>query len=216
MTLYEELSIPPTASLAEIKAAYRKRAKQTHPDNGGTHEKFNKTNRAYMILSNPARRSKYDATGDTEELLPDNAQAMALNVVVGFFAHVVQQYAMGGGSDPTQVDLVAIAIKQFEMQIGEMLKKKKPMEQAGKVLRDIEKRLKNKKKKSPHDALLRRSLQQQAASIATPIAEIDRTIQAHRDAIELIKHYDFEQAVSMAPDLSKLYASPFYKTSGMT
>lgn len=38
-----------------------------HPDKGGTDEKFKEVGEAYAILSDPARRSKFDAGIDESE-----------------------------------------------------------------------------------------------------------------------------------------------------
>lgn len=55
---YEILLIPITATPAEIKAAYRKRAREAHPDHGGT--SFVDVNEAYQVLGNPTTRAAYD------------------------------------------------------------------------------------------------------------------------------------------------------------
>jgi hypothetical protein len=44
------LGISKGASADEVKSAYRKRARQTHPDVGGTEAEFNKVNAAYERL----------------------------------------------------------------------------------------------------------------------------------------------------------------------
>lgn len=64
---YEILGVSRSADLAEIKKAYRKLAKQYHPDaNKGTDttEKFQEINRAYEILSNPDLKQRYDMYGE--------------------------------------------------------------------------------------------------------------------------------------------------------
>lgn len=60
--LYRSLGISPTATAAEIAAAFRKRSKETHPDTSGREsaEEFVQVSAAYEVLSDPARREKYD------------------------------------------------------------------------------------------------------------------------------------------------------------
>jgi curved DNA-binding protein CbpA len=75
MTLYDILDVPPTASPEEIKTAYRKRSRTTHPDHGGSSEEFKKVNEAYAILSKPSSRQHYDKTGQTHQDDIDNQLA---------------------------------------------------------------------------------------------------------------------------------------------
>ena len=66
--LYADLKVKPTASPAEIKAAYRKMANKTHPDRkGGSAAKFRIVQEAYEVLSDPSRRSSYDFSIPTPE-----------------------------------------------------------------------------------------------------------------------------------------------------
>lgn len=59
-TLYEVLGLLPGATAAEIKSAYRKAARETHPDHGGDGERFDRVAGAYRVLSDPAQRAAYD------------------------------------------------------------------------------------------------------------------------------------------------------------
>ena len=58
---YAVLRIVATASDIEIKSAYRKRVKETHPDIGGDAEEFKLVQAAYEVLGNPEARRRYDA-----------------------------------------------------------------------------------------------------------------------------------------------------------
>ena len=63
---YETLGVDKKASPDEIKRAYRKLARQYHPDvnkEAGSDEKFKEINEAYQILSDPNKRSQYDYYG---------------------------------------------------------------------------------------------------------------------------------------------------------
>lgn len=64
MTLYEILGVTAAASAEEVKAAYRRRARETHPDCGGCREEFQRVQHAYEILGDPQRRARYDDCGD--------------------------------------------------------------------------------------------------------------------------------------------------------
>jgi DnaJ-class molecular chaperone len=64
---YEILGVPRTASDAEIKKAFRKLAREYHPDvaknKKQAEEKFKELNEAYEVLGDPAKRKKYDELG---------------------------------------------------------------------------------------------------------------------------------------------------------
>src|SRR5512140_227032 len=63
---YEILGIARNASSDEIKAAFRKLARQYHPDvnkEDGAEEKFKEINEAYGVLSDSEKRARYDRFG---------------------------------------------------------------------------------------------------------------------------------------------------------
>ncbi len=58
---YKDLGLTQSATEAEIRRAYRKLAKQYHPDtNPGSDEKFKQVSAAYDVLSDADKRSAYD------------------------------------------------------------------------------------------------------------------------------------------------------------
>src|ERR1035437_2153809 len=61
---YETLGVPKSASKDEIKKSFYKLAQKYHPDKkGGNEAKFKQANEAYQVLSDDAKRSKYDQYG---------------------------------------------------------------------------------------------------------------------------------------------------------
>jgi len=65
--LYALLGVPQDADADTIKKAYRRLARQLHPDvnpDPETQEKFKEISRAYEILSDPQKRAAYDRGGD--------------------------------------------------------------------------------------------------------------------------------------------------------
>ncbi len=66
---YKTLGLTKNATQDEIRDAFRKLARQHHPDanlgDKSAEEKFKQINEAYQVLSDPDKRSKYDQFGST-------------------------------------------------------------------------------------------------------------------------------------------------------
>src|SRR5450759_2486052 len=64
---YKTLGTPRTATADELKKSFRKLAREFHPDvakdKKRAEEKFKDINEAYEVLSDPAKRKKYDELG---------------------------------------------------------------------------------------------------------------------------------------------------------
>ena len=66
--LYAVLGVGRSATDDEIRTAYRKLARQLHPDvnpdDAQAEERFRQATAAYEVLSDPARRADYDEFGE--------------------------------------------------------------------------------------------------------------------------------------------------------
>ncbi|MHA0035543.1 DnaJ C-terminal domain-containing protein [Deinococcus sp. PESE-13] len=94
---YDVLGVSRSASDADIKSAYRKLAKQYHPDKNQGDEKaadkFKEIGEAYAVLNDPEKRKLYDQYGHTGQVPPGYGDAgMAGGFQGGDF----------GGFDPGQ------------------------------------------------------------------------------------------------------------------
>ena len=101
---YKTLGVARTASDEEIRKAFRKLARQYHPDvakdKKTAEEKFKEINEAYEVLSDPAKRKKYD------ELGADWKQGAQFRPPPGWEGHARRP---GGSADPSG---------DFEFQFG--------------------------------------------------------------------------------------------------
>lgn len=94
--LYAVLGVARDAPPEEVRRAYKRKALTEHPDKGGSQEGFQRLQRAAEVLTDDARRARYDATGVVDEggggggppmPPPDNME--------GFF-HFMQGMGPGG------------------------------------------------------------------------------------------------------------------------
>jgi curved DNA-binding protein len=63
---YSILGVPKTASQADIKKAYRRLARELHPDTNtdpGAEKRFKDANEAHAVLADPEKRKQYDELG---------------------------------------------------------------------------------------------------------------------------------------------------------
>jgi DnaJ-class molecular chaperone len=91
---YETLGVPRTASQADIKKAFRKLAREHHPDkkpgDKAAEARFKAVNEAHAVLSDPDKRKKYDRLGKDWEAYsragvdPDAANPFAGGNPYGF------------------------------------------------------------------------------------------------------------------------------------
>jgi len=104
--LYVILGLSRGATADEIKRAYRRLAKQHHPDrNKGSADseaRFKEVQQAYAILSDPQRRKQYDATGHAGPLPEGGAWAERPG------GARVYRWS-GGGGQPVEFDLGDLA-----------------------------------------------------------------------------------------------------------
>lgn len=97
---YEILGVQKTASIEEIKTAYRKHAMKYHPDrNPGDKEaedKFKEGAEAYEVLSDPNKRSRYDQFGHQGVKGTDFHGFDNVNDIFSAFSDIFSGF--GGGS----------------------------------------------------------------------------------------------------------------------
>ena len=72
---YQILGVPRTASQDEIQRAYRRLARENHPDvnkDPAAEERFKDISEAYSVLSDPQTRRRYDAFGPDFRQVPED------------------------------------------------------------------------------------------------------------------------------------------------
>jgi hypothetical protein len=67
---YDVLGVPPTATRDQIRRAYLRLARRTHPDAGGSDVRMQAVNEAWAVLGDDSRRRAYDGELDADEPQP--------------------------------------------------------------------------------------------------------------------------------------------------
>ena len=105
LPLYLVLGVEESATVSQLKSAYRAASRRTHPDQGGDQNEFHRVTFAWKVLSDPTLRAAYNA-GVPEEML--GAPVVVLPPT--------EEVVLGTG-DPDDEGLV----QQFEMFTGDLL-----------------------------------------------------------------------------------------------
>jgi len=134
-SLYDALGVSPDADAATIKAAHRRKVRDTHPDNGGDADKCAEVNRAWMVLRDPERRARYDA-GEDMNAPTDDRMARISTMICSLFGALLDQTAQ-----PERVDMIDLVRKNLaemkrrcEQQLREIEKHVAKTERARKRL----------------------------------------------------------------------------------
>jgi len=111
---YDVLGVKKGATKADIKKAFREKAKKHHPDKGGNEAEFKKINEAYETLSDDSKRSQYDQFGKAGAGFGGGNGSSGFSGTSGFssqgfnasdfggFEDIFSSFFGGGGGSPRQ------------------------------------------------------------------------------------------------------------------
>lgn len=179
--LYETLGVAKDATKEAIKKAFRRRAKDAHPDTGGTAEQFHALEVAHRILSDDKARERYDRDGSTEAE-PDNTDAQAMSIIASNIDRLM------GEEDAKFKDMVgdirkAVSddIKTAERSIGEA---------RAYELRTID--LRKRVKGGKGAAFMLKVFDGKLQDVARAITSLEEQIKIRRRALELLEDASFD------------------------
>jgi curved DNA-binding protein CbpA len=201
--LYAALGVRKSATDAEIKAAYRKRAKKVHPDAGGIGEEAAQLNRAYMVLKNPQTREYYDRTGehpDRSALDDHDAQSYAT-----IAAHVMQALTSPYGGE---IDLVREVKKKLESDRQTL---RNETSAGAEIIKRTQKSMKKIKGKDAD--VLKRICQTYCNDVQRRIDMLNTQAGIIERAQELIKDCSWEEMAEKTGDLNFLMSGGVINTS---
>ena len=183
--LYDVLGVDAGASADEIKAAYRRRAKNAHPDVGGSAQEFGDVKLAHAVLSDPERRARYDRAGEVEEPEPNNIEQGALGLI-----GIMLEAALVSENDPIKYDLVAVMKAVFLTQIIEVSRKLKVTRRSIERAERMRGRFRRNK---PGENTIERVLEWEIAVLKRTACRSEAALKQRERAIELLSDYDFAQ-----------------------
>lgn len=194
MKLYATLGIEPTATPEQIKAAYRKKSRENHPDHGGSTEAMASVNDAYAVLSDPDRRAKYDQTGDSTKgpTLDEQANAALAQV---FNACLTEEG-----------DIVAVARKAFGRGISEANGQRQEM---ASTLRKLEKR-RGLVINTAGENLFQVLLEGKISQLEKARSSLDAQIEVAKAALRLLESYRFTGEIP-EPKPHHVFGPPFQR-----
>jgi curved DNA-binding protein CbpA len=184
MTYYDELGVSRDATNEEIRAAFRRKAKEHHPDRGGDPEKMSAANRAYETLISPDRRLTYDRTGDDRPPQTDNAaQQLVLATILEWMA-----------SATNSGDLITDVSARFD---SDDRATRDQIDAGNKHLDRLRKRLKKLKFKGKGADFVRQAVAHKIKETKQQIEKLKDRRQMLARAKEILGNYEYE--VEAAP-----------------
>jgi len=126
MNHYNVLGVSPSASQQEIKDAYRKKARSTHPDQGGDVKEFQRVQEAYDTLKDNSKRHQYDNPGPRVNVNARNDPNHFADVFASMFGKQAQQQRQrqNRGGDiqlrmPLTLEELAVGVrKTISVEVG--------------------------------------------------------------------------------------------------
>jgi curved DNA-binding protein CbpA len=194
-TLYELLGVKKNASVKKIREAYRGRAKKKHPDVGGDAEEFAALKKAHDILIDPERRAKYDATGDTSEVAPDNSLSEVIQILAVAMENVLAQIENRQG-EFTEYDIVSDMKILIGGKLDEIQQRRAKMKAAKKKAEKLLGRFGVKKGQNYLEGIVAAKL----SSLEQFIRQCDTQEEPVKRALDILLSSDFKSDASSRKD----------------
>lgn len=182
--LYRILGIGRRAARDEIHRAYRRKAKVSHPDSGGSAEAFGEIAVAYAVLSDTKRREQYDSTGEIEPPRVNTLDASAFEIIAQKLGLVI--YAE---QDMTTLDIGALIEGAIREDIAQ--RQSNIASQSRAIERTARLRARVKRKANGQDNMLARVLDWHEASTRDQIKKNEAAVSSMERALDILKDYSF-------------------------
>ncbi|WP_045683049.1 J domain-containing protein [Martelella endophytica] len=183
---YEVLGIDRDADEKAVRAAYRRLAKDAHPDSGGDGEKFAALQSSYDLLKDPVRRKVYDDTGYDPELA-DPKDLKGLMLLEPLVNEMILDEREPGSFDP-----VAAMRRKLSDDILKSRFHILELERHRARVRKHMDRIARKSRESAGSDVLGSMLRSRSESIAEAIRNAETQIDAIEQAYSMLENYSYE------------------------
>jgi curved DNA-binding protein CbpA len=187
---YETLNVAKDADEKEIKNAYKKKAKEHHPDVGGNEKEFKEAAAAYALLICPQKRAYFDEHGHE------------------MFTQILSSFSP---KELLHRDFISEMKKALHVNLNkvnsEISEHKKAILNVTEYRNLFTAKLYHKKSKLQQD-FFQKNLDGKEQGIITAMANLDNKKQVIEKALEILSDYDFhyekKEEVNQLNDLQKM------------
>jgi curved DNA-binding protein CbpA len=179
---YEVLGVKKDATAEDVKKAYRRKARESHPDKGGDHDAMAAINQAADTLLDPQRRLLYDQTGqDQRKPFDDEVR----NILLEAFNDALMREA------PQCLDH---AIRLIEKKKSDIQTQKSLAIDAKKKLTAKRKKIKTESSENVFHLLIDRKLEE----INNGLARLEHLKAVYDAALKTLKGYESSEEAAKA------------------
>lgn len=192
---YKTLRVPKGADKATIKRAYRKRAKETHPDiarDDGA--EFREVHRCYKLLTDDRARERFDRYGDEQPAPPPSAAA---SLLAGLFQQLTLQLFQAG-KDPATEDLVAHLETMRRKSEQVVTNNRAGLAKAERYWRVICGRFQTDRPENLFETMAA----EQLAKVMAQMGQLELSLAAHQSARDLLRDYSYRHDASQRTNAS--------------
>jgi len=189
--LYRVLGVGRGAAQGDIRRAYRRKAKSSHPDGGGSVGAFGEIATAYAVLSDPGRRERYDLTGEIDLPRADTLDASAFEVIAQKLGLIIH-----ADHDVTALDIGALIEGAIREDMAQRRANIASHERA--IQRTTKLRARIKRKANGTDNMLAKVLDWHEASAKDQIKKNQAAVSSLERALAILKDYSFADELAPA------------------
>lgn len=199
--LYDKLGVKPDATPDQIKKAFRKKARQLHPDHNPNDPKkeqeFKEVAIAYDILSDPTRRQWYNETGD--ENSADTTKQEAMNL----FLEIVITNIMKKNKSIFISDFFKEIREAFKVSAKDYVKHIKAIKQ---TVKHLEKVLERVIHKDGENSFIHVAINNEMHKALADANKLKQKIRVVNKAYKIAKEYNFKRDIPTQADIADVFS----------